>query len=439
MRSHWRAVVLVCLLVAVVTAAPASAKKAKIRGVDHIVVVMMENRSFDHLLGWHPTADAKQAGLSYQDDAGIYHPTAELAPDYQGCSHSDPGHSWQDGRIDLDNGRMDGFLFNNCGQADPTTAASYCPRQTTNDQYTIGYYGESDRPFFNALARNYTTLDHFHSSILAETFPNRIFSHAAQTDRLTNTLTLATVPTIWDELIAKKVSAKYYFSDASFLALWGTKYDSISHSYDEFLSDAAAGDLPRVAFVEPRFVGEEQGLTNDDHPHADVRAGDAFLSQTFRAVSSGPDWPTTVFIVVYDEWGGFFDHVAPPRAAAPNDVDPDLVDGKALLGMRVPAVVASALTLGDPANPRVVSTTFDHTSILKLIEWRWGLAALTARDASSDVGNLNSVLNFSNTNSRVPSMPSPAPPPVVECPSPLSTSASRAPELGDLAAMSPSR
>ena len=86
-----------------------------------------------------------------------------------------------------------------------------------------------------------------------------------------------------------------------------------------------------------------------------MRAGDAFLAQTFHAVANGPDWGSTVFIVTYDEWGGFFDHVAPPRAVAPNAVDPDLVDGKALLGMRIPVVVASPFTRGDPANPRVIS------------------------------------------------------------------------------------
>src|SRR6185295_2312523 len=114
--------------------------------------------------------------------------------------------------------------------------------------------------------------------------------------------------------------------------------------------------------------------------------------------------------VTYDEWGGFFDHVVPPRAAAPNDVDPDLVNGKALLGLRVPVVVASPFSRGDPANPRVVSTVFDHTSVLKLIEWRWNLRPLTARDASSDVGNLVKALDFTRRDASVPALPLPSPP-----------------------------
>lgn len=107
--------VLIAVSVLVFAVAPPVSAKPKpkpIRGVDHIVVVTMENRSFDHLLGWHPTANAMQDGLSYVDDAGFSHPTMELAPDYQGCDHPDPDHSWDGGRIDYNNGAMDGFLFN---------------------------------------------------------------------------------------------------------------------------------------------------------------------------------------------------------------------------------------------------------------------------------------------------------------------------------------
>jgi phospholipase C len=367
-------------------------------GIDHIVVVMMENRSFDHLLGWHPTAEGEQGGMSYPDASGALVPTAPLAPDYMGCDHPDPDHSWAGSRVAYAGGAMNGFLI--AGQ---------------NDSYAIGYYAQADRPFFNALALEYTTLDHFFSSHLGSTYPNRIFMHAAQTDRLENTLDVSTLPTIWDRLAEKGVSARYYFSDVSFLWLWGGKYVPISRSYEEFLADAAAGTLPSVSFVDPRFVGEEQGISGDDHPHADIGVGDAFLADTFDAVASGPDWNHTVLIVTYDEGGGFFDHVAPPRAKAPNAIDPDLVDGKALLGFRIPVVVASPFTKGDPANPRVVSAVFDNTSILKLIEWRWNLRPLTARDASGDVGNLVTALNLQDRDATVPPLPSPDAPIVVPC------------------------
>jgi len=129
--------------------------------------------------------------------------------------------------------------------------------------------------------------------------------------------------------------------------------------------------------------------------------------------------------------------VPPPRADAPPKPDLDLVDGKALLGMRIPVVVASPVTRGDPANPRVVSTVFDNTSILKLIEWRWGLEPLTARDASSDVGNLVSALDLANPNRRVPALPSPAPPALTLCLPSAETSATREPGLGDLMTLKP--
>lgn len=368
-------------------------------GVDHIVVVTMENRSFDHFLGWHPKADGMQAGLSYTDEFNVLHPTFDLAPDYQGCAHPDPDHSWEGGRTALEDGQPTGFLL-----------------AGMNDEYAIGYYGETARPFFNSLALEYTTFDRFFAPILAETYPNRIFLHAAQTDRLDNTLALSTLPTIWDRLGERGVSAQYYFSDVPFLLLWGTKYLPISTPVEQFFVDAATGNLPSVSFVDPRFVGEAEGISGDDHPHSDIRTGDAFLADAFQAVASGPDWGTTVFIITYDEWGGFFDHVAPPRAAAPNGVDPDLVNGKALLGFRIPVVVASPFTRGNRADPRVVSTVFDNTSILKLIEWRWNLKPLTARDASSDVGNLAFALDLAHPDPTVPALPTPPAPFPQVCP-----------------------
>jgi phospholipase C len=144
-----------------------------------------------------------------------------------------------------------------------------------------------------------------------------------------------------------------------------------------------------------------------------------------------------VFIVTYDEWGGFFEHVAPPRAAAANDVDPDIVDGKTLLGMRIPVVVASPYTKGDPANPRVVSTVFDNTSILKMIESRFNLPPLTPRDASSDVGDLMTALNLKKANVPVPKLPNPAPPEVAFCQSTATSSASSEPSMADLRFLRP--
>jgi phospholipase C len=366
-------------------------------GIEQIVVVMMENRSFDHLLGWLPNSDGVQRGLRYADQTGAIHPTHRLAPDYTACGHIDPDHSYEGGRLQFNGGAMNGFL------------------RAGTDDYPIGYYVESDRPFFSALARHYTTLDRSFCSILGPTFPNRLFLHTGQTDRLSNTLEFSSLPTIWDRLAAHGVSHGYYYSNVPVVLFWALKYLLIARSYAQFLADAAAGALPAVSFVDPQFTLFDDGTGNDDHPHADIRNGDAFLARTFHALAKSPTWSSTALIITYDEWGGFFDHVPPPRAQAPNGVDPDLVAGKSLLGFRVPTIVASPWTRGHEHRPRVDSHVSDHTSILKLIEWRWHLPPLTDRDASNDVQNLAHVFDFDRPDTSVPLLPNPPAVPPEAC------------------------
>jgi phospholipase C len=369
----------------------------ELSGIQHVVVVMMENRSFDHLLGWLPNANGKQAGLSYPDNNGNLQPTQRLNY-YVGCSHPDPDHSYAGGRSEYDNGKMDGWL-----------------RTSTNDSFCIGYYEEADLPLFGTLARNFTTLNNYFASILSSTFPNRVFQHAAQTDRLSNTLDLSTLPTIWDRLQQAGVSCRYYYQNVPFLALWGTKYLGISSLYPQFVLDVAAGTLPAVTFVDPWFTILDDGLGNDDHPHADLRKGEIFMREVMTTLAASPLWANTVVVINRDEWGGFFDHVVPPRVIAPNTVDTDLVDGKALLGCRVPTLIVSPFTRGNPGKPTVNTLLYDHTSVLKLIEWRWGLEPLTARDASNEVANLAMALNFSKQDSSLPALPVIAEPPLDPC------------------------
>lgn len=367
-------------------------------GIEHIVVVTMENRSFDHLLGWLPGGDGKQAGLSYADKNGVVHNTYSLAPDYTGCGHPDPDHSYGPDRVAYDNGAMDGFL-----------------RAGSNDVYSIGYYNEADIPFYSALARNFLVCDRYFASILGPTFPNRMFLWAAQTDRLDDSISFTSLPTIFDRLSAAGVSHRYYFNNLPYLALWGFKYFFSTSPFAQFLTQAASGTLPAVSFIDPNYTILDDGTGNDDHPHADIRNGDAFLSTIFRALTTSPAWRNTVLIVTFDEWGGFFEHIAPPRVIAPNNVDTDLVNGQALLGFRVPVVIASPFTRNLTATPQVSRAQFDHTSILKLIEWRYGLRPLTARDASSDIGNLAVAMNFATPDSSVPLLPSPSPVTAAPC------------------------
>jgi phospholipase C len=366
-------------------------------GIEHVVVVMMENRSFDHLLGWLPNANGMQAGLTYLDSSGNAHSTQRLSY-YVGCTHPDPDHSYTGGRSEYDDGKMDGWL-----------------RTTTNDSFCIGYYEEADLPLFGTLARNFTTLDNYFPSILSSTFPNRVFQHAAQTDRLSNTYDISTLPTIWDRLQAAGVSSRYYYQNVPFLALWGVKYLGISALYAQFKADVAAGTLPAVSFVDPWYTILDDGLGNDDHPHADLRKGEIFLRDVVTTLASSPLWKNTVVVINRDEWGGFFDHVTPPRVIAPNNVDTDLVNGQALLGCRVPTLIVSPFASGNPSEPRINSLLYDHTSVLKLIEWRWGLAPLTARDASDEIANLAYALNFTSPDTSLPTLPVIAEPPLDPC------------------------
>jgi len=350
--------------------APASAPAATLpapgaSGIEHVVVLMMENRSFDHFLGWLPGADGRQAGLSYPDPSGTQHPTYHLTT-YQGCGYNDPDHSYQGGRIELNGGACNGWLLD-----------------TANDVFSIGYYEPSDLAFYSHAAPYWTVCDHYFAASMAPTYPNRLYMHSAQSDRSTDSLTPTTIPTIWDRLAAAGVSHTYYFSDVPFTALWGTKYLDISQPIDLFYAAAAIGELPAVCYVDPRFVDEADGTSGDDHPFADIRVGQGFVNQVYKAVTSSPNWDKTVLFLNYDEWGGFFDHVAPSKA-------PDLHPALALRGFRVPAFV-----IGPRARRHTVAHgVFDHTSILKMIEWRWGLEPLTPRDSAAL--NIAQVLDFSS-------------------------------------------
>jgi phospholipase C len=245
---------------------------------------------------------------------------------------------------------------------------------------------------------------------MGPTLPNRIFQCSAQTDRISNTSDPCKLETIWDRLGEADVSARWY---SPYVIVWGSEYADITRTYQDYLNDAASGQLPAVSFVDPPYT-PGAGST-DDHPFADIRNGDAFLSQTYHALTKSPCWPKSVLIITFDEWGGFFDHVPPPRVAAANNIDTDVINGRALLGFRVPTVIVSPFSMGSPLSPRVNSTVFDHTSALKLIEWRWSLPPLTARDASPEIGNLASAMDFVNAQTKLPALPVVAPVPPSSC------------------------
>ena len=335
-------------------------------GIDHIVVAMMENRSTDHLLGWLPGLDGRQAGLSFTDRHGVSHPTHHMT-EFVSCGYEDPDHSYNGGRVEYADGACNGFLL------------------PTEDTFPISYYLGGDLPFFGHAAPAWTVCDRYFAATMGPTFPNRIYQHAGVSDRAKNTIAISQLPTIWDRLKAKGLESRYYFSDAPVTALWGLSHADISRTFDGFLADCAAGRLPHVSFVDPKFVlSNPFGTSTDYHPHSDIRAGEQFLDTVYRAVTSSPNWERTVLVVNFDEWGGFFDHVAPQEAP---DANPSL----ALRGFRVPCMVVSPLA----RRSYVAHEVYDHTSVLKMIEWGFDLAPLSVRDAHAN--NLADVLDLSGS------------------------------------------
>ncbi len=326
--------------------------------IDHVIVVTMENRSFDHLLGWLPGADGKQAGLSYVDMNGVAQSTHRLT-DFQECAFNDPNHSYEGGRAEYNAGACDGWL-----------------KTPGNDLYSIGYYQATELPFIGQAAPMWRVCDRYFCPIMAPTFPNRMISLAGQTDRLSNTLVASTLPTIWDRLSAAGLTGRNYGDSVVSSTLWGLKYNSIIKTIPTFHADAAAGTLPNVAFVDPDFTDD---FSDSYHPPGDIRNGEAFLSRIYKSVTTSPQWKSSLLIITFDEWGGFYDHVQPPISPiTQGERDVGHTDG--LRGFRIPTILISPFV----KRASVTSKVYDHASVLKLIEARWNLPSLTVRDAGAN-------------------------------------------------------
>jgi phospholipase C len=362
--------------------------------IDTFVVLMMENRSFDHYLGWMPEADGRQAGLSYTDTQGRTFATRRLTPDWQGCGHPDPDHSWDGGRGQLNGGAMDGFL------------------KTGNDEFSIGYYAEGDLGFIQDAAKAFTTFDRFHCSLMASTLPNREYLHAAESYGLrdndlppqTEHTTGFPDNTIFAALDKAGVSNRYFFVDVPVTALWGAPGLARSGPVSEYYTRCASGTLPSVSFVDPYFAGSEgegPGASGDEHPHGDVRMGQAFMADVAHAFMSSPQWKTGALFIVYDEWGGFFDHVVPKRVPDQRN-SPDVDQDYGLMGFRIPALALSPYA----RRGHVAHTTYGFESILKLIGHRFGLKPLNRRVAYA--ANIGRAFDWqSRPRLDVPDLPTP--------------------------------
>jgi len=399
------------------TKVPAKAKKPVRTGgitdptkapFDTVVVLMMENRSFDHLLGWMPGVNGKQAGLKYPDLHGKPARTAALGNNTQACGDKDPAHDWKSVAKQYNNGKCNGWL----------------QTQTTGDHFPIGYYEKAQVPILGALAGNYTLFDNYYCSLMAATWPNRFYQLSAATDvdetgffpgpdgKRPCDLDLA----IFDRTQAAGLTAGYYTWGEPMTELYASKkYDSITYPKDQFFTQAKAGTLPNVTFIDPDYttISEFTGTSNDYHPHGNVLAGEGYLRDVHNALKASPQWDRMVFVLNFDEHGGFYDHVA-PTLVKDNNVNPNPGPhpNYSRLGFRVPAIAMG------PFAPKKVEKAgpYEHCSVLSMIEWRWGLQPMTARDANAK--NLADALDFTTRRKPIilPAFEPPTPP--VACPNP---------------------
>jgi phospholipase C len=333
---------------------------------DHVVVLTLTGRSFDHLLGWMPGTDGRQHGLTYIDVDGQPQHTWDLGVDVQACGSTPLPHDWTDAAVQLGADDNAGFLL--------TVPAG--------DLTPLSYFSRRAVPAIGGLATSFTTLGNYFAALNAGPVPNRMYLHAAATD-VDDDGPTAIRTTIWDRLRdAARTGRCYVDSDNSprgpFVARFGARYMSIVRPYRELLDDARAGHLPAVAFVEPPSG-------------PDVRADQSAVAHVYAALRRGPAWARTVLIVHYDQWGGYFDHVPVPKVIDANvNPAPGPHPDYSQLGFRVPCVVASPFSTGPPF---AGGEPFEHCSILRMIEWRWNLPALSVRDRNAR--NLAEVFDFS--------------------------------------------
>ncbi len=400
--------------------------------VQNVVVMMMENRSTDHYLGWWGDQEdvrfdartslgpdgAPSGGRQAVNWGATGDPSFAQHRNYTGNGFGDPNHSHGGGRYQILDDDRDGIPD---GWDKPNTGT---------DAYALSYYTEPDLPVIGRIVRDFTAFDRYFCSWMGNTFPNRYYMHSAQAHGIDNNdfppqlasqnpawLTGFDWPTLWDFLNVKGVTWKYYFSNLPAIALFGPRFLPNTRPITEYYADCAAGTLPQVCFVDPFFL-QPQGVANDDHPHADIRLGQEFYSDVITAFLRSPHWAKGAMFINYDEWGGFWDHVVPP--AFGTDVDPLATFGPdvdyttegpwttaspadfGLTGFRTPAFLLSPYARntgtnpvagsggqgrghersggrgngGAPADPtidRTVSGIHDHTTILRFIAENWGL------------------------------------------------------------------
>ena len=383
--------------------------------VDHLVVLMLENRSLDHLLGWlyADSGNVSAAGHRFEGLTGKEtcpgsdgRPVAayRLAPDTADVYFmpgADPGEGYAATNDQLWGSAaapatgsvpgMQGFVTDYAQAIKDNKSKGWYVVPGTAESMIMGCHTPATLPVLSALATGFAVCDHWYGSAPTMTMPNRAFACAGTSQgRLDDRVKKFTVPSIFGALSTKGVPWKIYgdtrapltkldFPDTG--SAPATKFGLLQ----DFTADAAAGKLPAYSFLEPSW-----GSTgNSEHPNYDVALGEQLILDVYRALRDGPDWHSTLFILTYDEHGGCYDHVPPPWGAVPPDDTPGQFGFDfTRFGPRVPTVLVSPLIpAGTVFRVPDGSTPLDHTSLLATVEKRWSVDPLTKRDAAApDVG-----------------------------------------------------
>jgi phospholipase C len=346
--------------------------------IKHIVVLMMENHSFDNMLGMVPfqvpgrtdvDGLTMKRGRIVNSNPGPHgHVVAHRAS--SPCQlPAEPSQAWNASHISYAHGRNSGFV-----------AAS--------GPSAMWFWDEHHLPFTYSLARHFPIGQRYFCSTLCQTYPNRRFFFTGTASGListnlteTNQLKAAN-GSIFDRLDAHGIGYAVYYGD---LPSWAIVPGLVTaargprqHKFDDFYPDAAAGRLPAFTFLDPNY-----STTSQEDPQ-DVDVGEEFIARVVRALTRAPTWKNTALFITYDEHGGYYDHVPPPRAIKPDNIAPILAPGDVpgaydRYGFRVPLIVVSPWARAG----YVSNVVQDHTSMTAFIEHKWNLPAMTFRDANA--------------------------------------------------------
>jgi phospholipase C len=323
--------------------------------IETIVVLCMENRSFDHYLGALRLLEKKEIiGLTGMESNPAPDGTSVPIFNLTDFTPSDPPHGWDACHAQWNQGANDGFVKEHAGDSQ-------------ND--VMGYHVREQIPITYALADASAICHRYFASVMGPTWPNRFYLHGGTSKGQKGNLPVFGYKSIWNLLSDAGISAKNYYHDIAWASGAFFKTGGLA-GIDSFFQDAAAGALPQFSIIDPQFFGAG---ANDDHPDHDVQLGQALIATVFSALANSPQWSKCLFVLTYDEHGGFYDHVPPPTTE-------DDEAGFEQLGFRVPTLVAGPFVQSGCA----VDTLLEHTSIVKTATTRFGLPTLNKRVAAAN-------------------------------------------------------